>query len=93
MVTITSLVDAQPTAPAAPYLWTIVSGLRETCGSPGRVADYLVQAPGVGSGWTYNRMVGLALARTAPVTGMPGVEEPRVAIATSPSRRPTRCAG
>lgn len=67
MLTLTSLVDSQPTTPAAPYLWTITSGLRETrAWSPGKVADYLMRAPGVAPGWTRQGILALARARSTP---------------------------
>jgi hypothetical protein len=59
-LTITSLDCAEPVAPAAPYLWTIASGLAEAFAwTADGVADYLLAAPGVAGAWTRDRIVAL----------------------------------
>ena len=53
MLTITSAVHLEPTAPSAAYLGTMLEGLRETFGwSVAERVDYLLRAPGVVPAWT-----------------------------------------
>lgn len=50
-----------PTAPTAPYLWWIITGLREAHGyDDARIARYLLTAPGVGGAWTETEILALA---------------------------------
>ncbi|MFG1820182.1 histone deacetylase [Kribbella sp. NPDC049174] len=52
--------DLEPVAPTAPYLRWITAGLIESHGwTAGRVAEYLLSAPGVSSVWTLDELVAL----------------------------------
>lgn len=52
---------ATPNAPAAAYLRTLSTGLRDTFGwSPRRIAGYLVRRPGVVPGWDLGALTELA---------------------------------
>jgi hypothetical protein len=53
--------ELEPVAPSATYVGWIAAGLRETHGwSPGRIADYLMAAPGVSKGWSRDELATVA---------------------------------
>ncbi|MGZ5418301.1 MAG: histone deacetylase [Nocardioides sp.] len=60
-VTHDDVASLEPAAPSLPYLRWISAGLREAHGwDAGRVADYLVDAPGVRGTWTWDGIAALA---------------------------------
>jgi hypothetical protein len=64
MLTVThdDVASLEPAAPSAPYLQWISAGLAEAHGwDAGRVADYLVEAPGVKGAWTWDGIAALAV--------------------------------
>lgn len=53
--------DLEPAAPTAPYLRWIATGLTEAHGwTAGRVAEYLISAPGVSGAWTMDELAALS---------------------------------
>jgi hypothetical protein len=61
ILSFTSARVREPAAPSAPYLRTILRGLRETFGwSPEDSAEYLLQAPGVALSWSSESLAHLA---------------------------------
>ncbi|TCO32520.1 hypothetical protein EV652_104126 [Kribbella steppae] len=53
--------DLEPAAPTAPYLRWIAAGLAESHGwTAGRVAEYLISAPGVSGAWTLEELAALS---------------------------------
>lgn len=57
MFTLTSTRDLTPATPSAPYLRTVLEGLRETFDwTADQRADYLLRAPGVAPGWTVEQL-------------------------------------
>ena len=67
MFTITSLQNLEPTAPSAPYLRTVLTGLGEAFGwSADERADCLLTAPGVAPTWSAGQLVELSDAVDTP---------------------------